>query len=32
MGWWYLPSSHINYLNILFTFFNGREFALQPVK
>jgi hypothetical protein len=32
MGWWDLPSSHIDYLNILFTFFNCREFVLQSVK
>jgi hypothetical protein len=32
MAWWYLPSSHIDYLNILLTFFNCREFVLQPVK
>jgi hypothetical protein len=32
MSRWYLPSSHIDYLNIFFTFFNCREFALQPIK
>jgi hypothetical protein len=32
MSRWYLPSTHINYLNVFFTFFNCREFDLQPTK